>query len=211
MSLATRMSAGRVSVACTRWFRKSVKVANRESYYDVPKKLDMSAEPKKLDMSAEVEVSKEGEAGEPSKVPKRPIHKRLLDHWQLGFKLLELVSMRCPNVLHSPPHKLQCCSGLSTKCSGLSTLSNLLYFQGQVHLPPPSHIVANCRNRVYKIVQPLIFVVHPLVSFWNISVVLTLVPVLKLGYGTCETVVLNMLWNRKINVTRLFNKSKTRQ
>lgn len=69
-------------------------MASRESYYDVPKKLDMSAEPKKVDMSAEIEKqeSKEEDVSEPLPTPKRPIYKQLLDHWQLGFKILELVS-----------------------------------------------------------------------------------------------------------------------
>lgn len=40
-------------------------------------------------MSADIENHKEEEQKEP---PKTPIYKRLLGYWQIGFKIVELVS-----------------------------------------------------------------------------------------------------------------------
>lgn len=57
-------------------------MAIRESYYDVPKKI----------MSAEVENNKEEEKKE--ELPKKPLRLKILDQWQIGFKILELVSVK---------------------------------------------------------------------------------------------------------------------
>lgn len=59
-----------------------MQVVVKESYYDVPK----------YAMSAEIENNKEDEsANKEQKPPKRPLYKRLLEHWQIGLKLIELV------------------------------------------------------------------------------------------------------------------------
>lgn len=60
--------------------RAYLKVAEiKEPFYEVPVKVKMSAE---------IEANKEEEIKE----PKRPVYKKLLDFWQLGFKIVEMVS-----------------------------------------------------------------------------------------------------------------------
>lgn len=57
---------------------------NRESYYDVPKKIVM--------MSGEVENNKDEEAPKEPQV-KKTVRQHLQENWQIGLKILELVSL----------------------------------------------------------------------------------------------------------------------
>lgn len=56
-------------------------MANPESFYEVPVKAKMSAE---------IENNQE----EDIKEQRRPLYRRLLEFWQIGFKVVEIVSSR---------------------------------------------------------------------------------------------------------------------
>lgn len=65
-------------------------MADIDSFYEVPIKIKMSAE---------IENSKE----EDIKEQRRPLHKRLLEFWQLGFKIVELLICGvCMGLIYDP-------------------------------------------------------------------------------------------------------------